>query len=35
MNNVANRKVICDVLVDIAKYDKDIMVLIHRRSTTK
>ncbi|HBF4283530.1 transketolase family protein [Clostridioides difficile] len=27
MNNVANRKVICDVLVDIAKYDKDIMVL--------
>ncbi|MCU5873987.1 transketolase family protein [Clostridioides difficile] len=27
MNNVANRKVICDTLVDIAKYDKDIMVL--------
>ncbi|EGT3687455.1 TPA: transketolase family protein [Clostridioides difficile] len=27
MNNVANRKVICDALVDIAKYDKDIIVL--------
>lgn len=27
MNNVANRKVICDTLVDIAKYDKDVMVL--------
>lgn len=27
MNNIANRKVICDTLVEMAKYDKDIMVL--------
>lgn len=27
MNKIANRKVICDTLVEIAKYDKDIMVL--------
>jgi len=27
MNNIANRKVICDVLLEAAETDKDIMVL--------